>query len=230
MAIGKERYMITLEDDQLVFRFPGVHRDAECRIGLVRTLRLPDNGRTYPLPAGVGTFPLRHLDDYSSRLRPELRDRGGVIMPMYQSEALWLNFDSVGSYPFAVKIATGKVCAVSGGTWFNHLNQDPQDYVVVPDQPWLDGYCVEKGLIRQFVATSLGKGQTVEEQVAGTSDTGGLQIAVYPLKRKHYRQFKRRWEIIRWLFNLQPLTWVLRQEGECIKKSTMMSTGSMFGI
>lgn len=183
--------MITLENDQLVFRFPGVHENAVCRIGFVRTLRLPDDGKTYPLPAGVGTFPLRHLDDYSSRLRPESRDRGGVVMPMYQSEALWLNFGSDGSYPFAVKIATGKVCAVSGGTWFNHLNQDPQDYVVVPDQPWLDGFCVKKGVIRQFVATSLGKGQTVEEQVRESSDIGGMQIAVYPLKRKYYREVKR---------------------------------------
>jgi hypothetical protein len=30
--------------------------------------------------------------------------------------------------------------------------------VVLPEQPWLDGYCVEKGYIRQFVAMPLGEG------------------------------------------------------------------------
>lgn len=31
-------------------------------------------------------------------------------------------------------------------------------YLVAPDQPWLDGFCVQKGLIRQFVAMPLGQG------------------------------------------------------------------------
>ena len=57
-----------------------------------------------------------------------------------------------------MKIATGKVCALTGDRWANHLNADPQDYLVLPEQPWLDGYCVEKGLVRQFVAIRLAAG------------------------------------------------------------------------
>ena len=53
--------MITLEQDRLVFRFPDVHADAVCAIDFQRTLRIPDNGKTYPLPPGFGRFPLRHL-------------------------------------------------------------------------------------------------------------------------------------------------------------------------
>ncbi|NIR80308.1 MAG: hypothetical protein GWO00_18685, partial [Gemmatimonadetes bacterium] len=77
------------------------------------------------------------------------RRHGGVLLPMYQAEALWLNFgrggvfSGHGGYPFAVKVATGKINAVSGEAWSDGLNRDPQDYMVVPDQPWLDGYCVE---------------------------------------------------------------------------------------
>jgi hypothetical protein len=56
--------------------------------------------------------------------------------------------------------------------------------VVVPEQPWLDGYCVEKGIIRQFVAMPLGAGYTAEEQISGKAEHGGLQImacgAVWP--------------------------------------------------
>jgi hypothetical protein len=29
-----------------------------------RTLRIPDDGKLYPLPPGLGSFPLRHLQDY----------------------------------------------------------------------------------------------------------------------------------------------------------------------
>jgi len=42
--------MITLEDDDLVFRFREVHEDAECSIQFQRTLRIPDDGTDYPLP------------------------------------------------------------------------------------------------------------------------------------------------------------------------------------
>ncbi|WP_420462668.1 hypothetical protein [Candidatus Palauibacter sp.] len=147
--------MITLEAGRLHFRFPDVHERAHCSVSFQRTLRIPDDGAAYPLPPGFGNFPLRHLDDHSPRLPREWRSRGGVLMPMHQAEAMWIHFgprSNVPAYPFAVKIAAGKVCAVSGEGWTNHLNRDPQDYVVPPRQPWLDGFCVEKGMIRQFVA------------------------------------------------------------------------------
>ena len=180
--------MITIKDDRLTFRFPEVHQLAECGIEFQRTLRIPDDGRTYPLPPGVGRFPLRHLDDFAARLPRETVRRGGVVMPIHQAEALWIRFHrSWGStYPCAIKVATGKVCAVSGELWTEGLSRDPQNYVVVPGQPWLDGYCVAKGTIRQFVATALGSGHTTEEQLTGEGVYGGLQIAVYPIKREVY--------------------------------------------
>ena len=177
--------MITLENDVLEFRFPEVHEKARCSIEFQRTLRIPDDEKDYPLPPGLGQFPLRHLDDFSARCPEAWSRRGGVLLPMHQAEALWINFSS-GAYPFAVKISTGKVCALTGDAWVNHLNQDPQDYVVLPEQPWLDGYCVEKGVIRQFVAMPLGEGYTVEEQLTGAAVHGGLQIVAYPMKRERY--------------------------------------------
>jgi len=178
--------MITLENDRLVFRFPDVHEDAICSIDLQRTLRIPDDENDYPLPPGLGSFPIRHLDDYASTIPEAWLERGGVIAPMHQSEAMWISFDCPSGYPFAVKVATGKINAVSGENWVNFLNQDPQDYLVIPEQPWLDGYCVEKGIIRQFVAMPLGEGYSVEEQVTGAAKHGGIQIIVYPIKRDRY--------------------------------------------
>ena len=46
--------MIELKNDQLIFRFPEVHKDAECRISFQRTLRIPDDNRAYSLPPGLG--------------------------------------------------------------------------------------------------------------------------------------------------------------------------------
>ena len=130
-----------------------------------RTLRIPDDGKIYPLPAGFGCFPLRHVDDYKDTVPGPWIERGGVLMPMYQSEALWIRFRT--GYPFAVKVAAGKINAVTGELWQTELQADPQNYLVLPEQPWLDGFAVRKGVIRQFVAMPLGAGYSAEEQITG---------------------------------------------------------------
>lgn len=178
--------MIELHDNRLVFRFPEVHEDARLEVDFQRTLRIPDNNRDYPLPPGLGPFPLSHVDDSLERLPAEWARRGGVFLPMYQAEAMWLSF--TGDYPMAVKVAAGKVSALTGDPWTNELSREPQDYLVVPEQPWLDGFCVEQGLIRQFVAMPLGAGYSAEEQLTGEAQHGGLQIAVYPMKASSYEQ------------------------------------------
>ena len=189
--------MVVLDSNKLVFSFPEIHPNAICEIEFQRTLRIPDDNQSYPLPPGLGRFPLEHVEDYASKLPSQWQKHGGVLLPMYQSEALWINFSSRHipgdePYPFAVKIATGKINAITGESWKNDLTEEPQDYVVIPDQPWLDGYCIQKGLIRQFVAMPQGQGFTAEEQITGTAEHGGLQIIVYPMKRKHYEELQKR--------------------------------------
>lgn len=176
--------MVELKSDWLRFSFPDVHPDAHLLVGFERTFRIPDDGKTYPLPPGLDLFPLRHVDDFSSSVPPTWLEHGGVMMPMYQSEALWIVFAS--RYPFAVKVAAGKIDAVSGKPWTTGLHRDPQDHVVIPEQPWLDGFCVEKGAIRQFVAMPLGSGYSVEEQLTGKAEHGGIQLHVHPIRPEHY--------------------------------------------
>ena len=183
--------MIELRNDELVVSFPEVDRDAVLHVGFQRTLRIPDDGEAYPLPPGLGRFPLRHVDDFATRVPEEWHRHGGVLLPMYQAEAMWLHFSSPREYPFAVKVATGKISAVTGEEWREGLHSDPQDYLSVPAQPWLDGYVVEKGFIRQFVAMPLGAGYTAEEQVTGRAEHGGLQLLVYPLRREAWERVKR---------------------------------------
>jgi hypothetical protein len=152
--------MPTLENDSLVFRFPQIEKDASFSINFQRTLRIPDTEKTYSLPPGLGRFPVRHVEDFSSRLPEHTAGRGGVILPMWQAEAMWMNFRNQGparglDFPVAIKIAAGKINAVSGDAWRPGLHRDPQDYAVSPGQPWLDGFAIEKGVIRQFVAMLL---------------------------------------------------------------------------
>lgn len=190
--------MIELKGNSLVIRFPEVHPRAELRVEFQRTLRIPDDDKTYPLPPGLGKFALEHVDDHAAGVPPRWLERGGVMLPMYQAEAMWLRFASPDAwnrsklpYPFAIKVAAGKQCAVTGESWRNELHRDQQDYMVAPDQPWLDGFCIEKGVIRQFVAMPLGAGYSAEEQLTGKAEHGGLQIAVYPMKRKSYERLSK---------------------------------------
>ena len=181
--------MVELRGDTLVLSFPEVHRDAVLRVTFQRTLRIPDDGSDYPLPPGLGAFPLRHVDDSAERVPENWIQHGGVMLPMYQSEALWLSFDCPQGFPFAVKVATGKQSAITGDTWREGLHQRPeQDYLVCPEQPWLDGYAVERGTVRHFVAMPLGSGYSAEEQLTGRAEHGGLQLQVYPLKREAWER------------------------------------------
>ena len=86
--------MITLERDRMTFRFPEVHPEVRCGIEFQRTLRIPDDDRSYPLPPGLGRFPLRHVNDFADRLPQETLPRGGVVMPMHQAEAMWVSFEA----------------------------------------------------------------------------------------------------------------------------------------
>jgi len=191
--------MIELKSDRLAVSFPELPQHPQLTIDFQRTLRIPDDGRDYPLPPGLGSFPLRHIDDHAPSVPGNWLKRGGVLLPMWQSEALWLNFHSPylagreTEYPFAIKVATGKLSAVTGEQWRAGLSRNPQDYLVVPGQPWLDGYCVEKGIIRQFVAMPLGEGYSAEEQLTGKAEFGGMQIEVLPMRSE---VFERRFPLL----------------------------------
>lgn len=185
--------MIELRKDRLEFTFPEVHPQAKLTVSMVRTLRVPDDGRSYPLPAGFGNLPMFHVDDFASRLPEQWAEHGGVMIPMYQAEALWLSFSSQyitdqGNYPFAVKVLTGKVSALTGQKYSAGLTAEPQNYLVAPKQPWIDGFFVGKGIVRQFVAARLGEGYTAEEQITGLGEFGGMQLIVYPMKREEFEK------------------------------------------
>lgn len=166
--------IVTLQRDHI--------RIGALAVSFQRTLRIPDDGSKYPLPPSLGTFPLARVDDHANRVPASWRRHGGVFLPMYQREAMWLRFTVQADSPMAVKIGAGKVNALSGGPWREGLDPDDQDYVVVPDQPWIDGFKTDAGGVRQFVAMPLGMGYTVEGQLTGEETVGGIQIEAFPAR------------------------------------------------
>ena len=129
-------------------------------------------------------------DGSRQRLPDSIRRRGGCIMPMYQKEALWINFKNKGfRRSYAVKIGAGMVNAISG-TKFERGSLgsgELQEYCHVPKQPWIDGISAGDGFVRQFVAMPLGSGYTVEGQVTGQETFGGVQIEVFPEYRSDFK-------------------------------------------
>lgn len=156
---------------------------AGLRIEPMRTLRVAYD-RTSDLPAGLGRFPIYSVADFRSGVPSEWQD-GFFFMPMYQSEALWLNFDrgSVHGEPYALIVAAGAINAISGRKMTEaRLAGDPQNYVAIPPQRWIDGWKNEDGTVCQFVAAPLGSGETMEGQITGEEKTGGIQLAVFKPK------------------------------------------------
>ncbi|HEV2758680.1 MAG TPA: hypothetical protein VGV86_03835 [Acidimicrobiales bacterium] len=151
-------------------------------ISFQRTLRVPDDGRDYPLPPGLGPLPLVPVERCGGRLPLSMREAGSFVLPMYQREALWLAFGGTHWKPNAVKVGVGSVNAVTGAGWDEALEGDPQNYLVCPGQPWLDGFVTGRGEVRQFVAMPLGAGYTVEEQLSTADVVGGIRLLVYEPK------------------------------------------------
>lgn len=158
------------------------------RVDMQRTLRLPEKG-LHPLPPGFGQFPLRRVADYPETAPAEWLARGGVMLPIYQREAMWISLAS--SEPAALQVGIGKVCAISGVGWREALSQDPQNYAALPDQPWLDGINAGDGFIRQFVAVPIGLGATVEAQLTGKEEHGGVQLRAVGLTAEAFSEWER---------------------------------------
>ena len=160
-------------------RLPVTVRDDDIRVGprfavaFQRTLRIPDDDRDYPLPPGLGRLPVVEVD-------------GHAVIPLRQGEAVWLAFDGEDWHPNAVQVAVGGVNVLSGDDISVGLRDDPQNYLVTPHQPWLDGIKTGDGVVRQFVAAPLGGGVTVEGQVTGREERGGIQLRVLEAKQGRF--------------------------------------------
>jgi hypothetical protein len=143
-----------------------------------RTLRVPEDDQDYPLPPGLGRLPVEPVQNFAQKVPHPWRRHDAVFVPLYQREALWVGFDGRWWHPSAVTIAAGGINVITGHRASETLSADPQDYLVVPDQPWIDGFHLQAGVVRQFVAAPLGVLATVSEQ-RDSDDGTALRFRVF---------------------------------------------------
>ncbi|KAL2018083.1 hypothetical protein VTK56DRAFT_1269 [Thermocarpiscus australiensis] len=154
------------------------------RIRLKRTLRLPDDDKVYDLPAEFRSFPLFNAAQFQKTLPEAMELKGGLLVAMYQREAMFLEFDFWGRGPhcrrMALRVLMGGVNTISGEAKQSGDNfaGDTQDYIVIPGQKWLDGFRVSQNEVRQFVAMPMGLGYSVEKQITSEEFVGGIQLEI----------------------------------------------------
>lgn len=86
-----------------------------------------------------------------------------------------------------INAISGKIARPNMSTMLRNLNRvdRAQDYIVVQraDQhqaQWLDGIAVAPGVVRQFVALPIGSRESIEWQMTGVNDVGGMQLEIIP--------------------------------------------------
>ncbi|KAJ5611555.1 polyubiquitin [Penicillium herquei] len=126
-----------------------------------------------------------------------------------KDEAMWISFDCDRKHKFAIRLFIGGINSISGEEFTSDEispgSSSEQDYIVIPEQQRLDGIAVRPGVVKQFVATKMGsptstkktelsevhpnsklrmsetpKGRTVEWQMTGRDDIGGVQMQIIP--------------------------------------------------
>jgi hypothetical protein len=146
-------------------------------ISFERTLKMPEDGKGYPLPPSLGAFPIYKIADFVDSVPKEWREKGGYFIPMFQSEAMWFNFSGATS---ALIVNIGDENALTRNGKSTKLEREEQNYIVAPSQPWLDGFNSEDGLLRQFMARPLGQQKQIEQLPTEKEWTGaGVNFVVY---------------------------------------------------
>ena len=138
--------------------------------------------REFPLPPSFGSYPSLLFDSESLTKSVDLFGDSATleaVIPMRQREALWFGFEGADRFPHAVMIGADEINVLTGESWDESLCANPQNYIVCPDQPWLDGINAGDGFVRQFVATPLGSGLALEEQLGARELTGGIRFTVF---------------------------------------------------
>lgn len=173
--------MITVNGNNIVFTTENLPGSVE--ISLHKTYRVPDNQSISGLPPNCGRFEILNVNQYEVKLPRSISDKGGVLVPIRKYEALWLNFKARPNRPSAIQICAGKINCITGQLYDGFFTRPPlQDYVVVggrgQSQRWLDGWKTQDGIVRQFIATEQGEGQSIEQQLTGKEEHGGIQLMV----------------------------------------------------
>eukprot|EP00949_MAST-11_sp_MAST-11-sp1_P003680 g3680.t1 len=176
-ALSKPR--VSVENNELKFYCSASQKKTpDLSVSFQRTLRVPADGGKYPLPPGLGRFPLEPVKAHTNRkaVPQDWIEMSGLMMPMYAAEAMYMDFRGGDA---ALQIAAGGKNVISGKDFDTNGLQEG-GYIVTPQQPWLDGITGENGTVKQFVAGVRGDGYSIEAQLRGSDNVSGLQLMCMP--------------------------------------------------
>ncbi|KAH6689450.1 hypothetical protein F5X68DRAFT_253779 [Plectosphaerella plurivora] len=135
----------------------GQRKSHDGQISLLRSFRVPEDGKRYDIPQSLGTLPVYDVRSFSGDLPVAVASKGGIFVTMHNEEAMVLSFDSLPTKKYAIRPFLGGINGVSGVSMFETAQaksaNKKQDYIVVPDQDRLDGIAASPGQVRQFVTT-----------------------------------------------------------------------------
>lgn len=203
---------VIVKDDGIFVDFrKEIGPEAVLGVQLIKTKRIPEDGRKHGLPPNDGALPTKLARNVHPRfVAKEWIDRDVVLAPVADTQAMWINFidpssyggfhGAAASYPFALIVATGKVNAIDGKELKLDLRAEPDtkkhNFVVTGTlheaglQRWLDGYKTDDSTVRQFVGTGHSSHTSVEEYMTGKLQWGGIQFYVVPMKAESYEKVK----------------------------------------
>ncbi|KUJ10785.1 uncharacterized protein LY89DRAFT_739775 [Mollisia scopiformis] len=166
-------------------------------ICLRRNLRIKDGDKKPYTPLDCGPFPIYPVDLYKDKLPKDVVAKSGGVVPIYECESLSIDFES--QRPFAIKIHTGQVNTVSGGSNTDditasirraaRLERDVpiQDYVSSAVQFRLRPTPASEGYSKQFIANANGVDYSVSAQLAGNIKVADLRFETMSTVRKPFQ-------------------------------------------
>ncbi|MBD0862912.1 hypothetical protein IA539_17145 [Gordonia sp. zg691] len=166
---------ITTDRGALTFTFPALGPDARLHVTFQRTPRTPDLTERTGL-VGDGTLRLAQGSPAGD---------AHAVIPMWQSEAAWVDFTSPHQHPFLVMLGVDGINAISGEEFTGTPDFEAGDYIEVPTQPTLASYRVPTGDNRQFVAPSTHTPEGLH------SDGSLLQLTVIPMRADAWARRRR---------------------------------------
>ncbi|MHC3003725.1 hypothetical protein [Gordonia metallireducens] len=166
---------LTTDRSTLTFAFPELGPDARLHVVFPRTLRAIDLRDRTGLTADT-TLRLAHGSPTGD---------ADAVIPMWQSEATWIDFSSPHQHPFLVMVGVDGINAISGEPFTGTPDFAADDYLEVPTQQTLASYRTLSGDHRQFVAPSIHTG--------ARPDPGGIlvQLTVIPMRAEAWARRRR---------------------------------------
>jgi hypothetical protein len=141
--------------------------DAILSVKLMRTVRVPDDGKTYNLPQDFGPFPILDTKNFADTLPPGMKQRGGVFYLCYSVKRCTYQF-CLAMVPKTFRqrwqiarkgammewilwmrcllcVFLRDVQMLSGSEPVSKVRTGVQDYIIAPKQSRLYGFRVDDG-------------------------------------------------------------------------------------